>query len=442
MSLEDRIQQSVDASLRDLRARVEQDVRAMVDELVAAAAAEREQAVDQARQATRDEAARDTEQQVADVEARIRATIAETVEQARARDREIAAIEIRRLVQAEADQKLAEARAISEQELALALTNAENRATQAVKESVTEARVRERELEMAAVSRLLESIRGLDGATSLSEVLDALAQASGREAARAAVLVLRNDRLLGWKVSGFGTRDAQPKGIDLALTEAGVAGLAVGSARPVTTRDTQSAADGPGFAHLPSDRMGLAVPVIVGGRVVAVVYADSVTAEGREHAVPSSWPEVIEILARHAARCLEALTAQKAAASTPSPRFWVPPGGKAAGTAPAARTPGTPTSEASVSTKMDTSPPEVPEESARRFARLLLSEIRLFHEPAVDEGRRTRNLLSRLGPEIDKARRIYDERVPMSLRTRAELFHQELVATLAGGDPTLLGFQA
>ena len=182
---------------------------------------------------------------------------------------------------------------------------------------------------MAAVSRLLESIRGLDGASSLSEVLDALGQASGREAARAAVLVLRSDRLLGWKISGFGVRDAQPKGIDLGLAEAGVAGLAVGSARPVTTRDTQSAADGPGFAHLPSDRMGLAVPVIVGGRVVAVVYADGVTAEGREHAVPSSWPEVIEILARHAARCLEALTAQKAAATTPSPRFWVPPGGKA-----------------------------------------------------------------------------------------------------------------
>ena len=441
MSLEDRIQESVEAALRDLRARIEQDVRAMVDGLVAAAAEEREQAIDGARQATREEAARDTEQQIADAEARMRATIDDTVEQARARDREIAAIEIRRLVEAEADQKLAAARVIAEQELSLALTNAENRASQAVKDSVTAARVGERELEMAAVSRLLESVRGLDGATSLSEVLDALALASGREAARAAVLVLRNDRLLGWKVSGFGARDAQPKGIDLTLTEAGVAGLAVGSARPVTTRDSQSAAEGPGFVHLPSDRMGLAVPVIVGGRVVAVVYADGVAAEGREHSVPSSWPEVIEILARHAARCLEALTAQKAAASTPTPRFWVPPAGKA-GSAPVARAPGGPPTEASASNSGDAPRSEPTEETARKFARLLLSDIRLLHEPAVYEGRRMRNLLSRLGPEIDKARRLYDQRVPMSLRTRAELFHQELVATLAGGDPTLLGFQA
>jgi hypothetical protein len=72
----------------------------------------------------------------------------------------------------------------------------------------------------------------------------------------------------------------------------------------------------------------------------------------------------------------------------------------------------------------------------------LLSEIKLYHEPAVDEGRRSRNLLSRLGPEIERARRLYDERIPASLRTRAELFHQELVATLAGGDPALLGMQA
>jgi hypothetical protein len=299
--------------------------------------------------------------------------------------------------------------------------------------------VRERESEMAAITRLLESIRGLDGATSLSEVLDALGLAAGREASRAAVLVLRNDRLLGWKLAGFGPRDTQPKLIDLSLPDAGVAGLAVGSARPVTTRDTQSAADGPGFAHLPDDRMGLAVPVIVGGRVVAVVYADGVTHDGREQVVPSSWPEVIEILARHAARCLEALTVQKAATQAPSPRFWVPPGSKNAPAQPPGQ--GKPADMTRGREGADAKP-QGTEESARRFARLLLSEIKLYHEPAVDEGRRSRNLLLRLGPEIERARRLYDERVPASLRTRAELFHQELVATLAGGDPALLGAQA
>jgi hypothetical protein len=450
MSLEERIQQSVEAALAALRVRVESDVRNMVDQLMSAATHDRSEAVDAARKAALEEAARQTEIKVAETEARMRATIDELVENARVKERELAAIDVRRIIEAEAEQKLQAAMASAREELRLALQNAENRANQAVRDSVTAARVRERENDMAGISRLLESIRGLDGASSLSEVLDALGLAAGREASRAAVLVLRSDRLLGWKLTGFGPRDAQPKLIDLSLADAGVAGLAVGAARPVTTHDSQTASDGPGFAHLPTDRMGLAVPVIVGGRVVAVVYADGVTHDGREHIVPSSWPEIIEILARHAARCLEALTVQKAATQTPSPRFWVPPGSKNAPAPPSeagkpadiARTRESGVGGAPMSSSVTTEPSQEPEESARRFARLLLSEIKLYHEPAVDEGRRSRNLLSRLGPEIERARRLYDERVPASLRTRAELFHQELVATLAGGDPALLGARA
>jgi hypothetical protein len=77
--------------------------------------------------------------------------------------------------------------------------------------------------------------------------------------------------------------------------------------------------------------------------------------------------------------------------------------------------------------------------AARRRARLLVADIRLFHEPAVNEGRRHRNLLSRLAPEIEKARRAYDEQVPQGVRSETDYFHQELIRTLAGGDATLLG---
>jgi hypothetical protein len=210
------------------------------------------------------------------------------------------------------------------------LADAQAQAADDLKAAVASARVKEREIEMAGVTRLLESVRGLDGATTLSEVLDALALAAAREAARAAVVVLRGERIQGWKMSGFGPRDPQPKSIDLPLAESGVIGLAVGAARAVTTRDSQSAAMGPGFETLPADRMGLAVPVIVGGRVVAVVYADAVTLDGKERPVPSSWPELIEVLARHAGRCLEALTVQR----TMAPRIA---GGAGAASATSAR---------------------------------------------------------------------------------------------------------
>lgn len=183
------------------------------------------------------------------------------------------------------------------------------------------ARAREREAGMAAVSRLLESIRTLDGASTLSEVLDALGRAAAAEAARTAVLVLRHDRLVGWRFAGFGDLDTLPRSVDLALADDGMLGQAVSTGRPITTRDAGSSRLS--FTSLSDSRMGLAVPVNVGGRAVAVVYADS-SGDGGEHQTPSNWPEVIEVLARHAARCLEALTVQKTA-STGAPRFWVQP---------------------------------------------------------------------------------------------------------------------
>ena len=201
----------------------------------------------------------------------------------------------REAMRVEHEERIESVMAAAREELRVALESAEVRSQEAIKESVNAARVGERELELASITRLLESIRGLDGATSLSEVLDALAQAAAREASRAAVLVLRGDRLLGWRLLGFGPRDAQAKQLDVALADAGVLGVAVSSARVATTKDP-APAPGPEFAQLPDDRMGLAVPVVVGGRVVAVLYGDGMNSEGRAHTVPSCWPEVIEIL--------------------------------------------------------------------------------------------------------------------------------------------------
>jgi hypothetical protein len=345
MSLEDRIRSSVDTTLAELSERLDVGLRQIAREIAEAAAVEQAAAMADVRRAAVREAQADTTRQVEEAEARVRGSMIEVIAQARSAERAETTIEVRRLVEAETAQRVNEALAAAESRMKSALAELETESARRLTESVSLARVREREAEMAAVTRLLESVRSLDNARSLGEVLDALCQAAGREASRAAVLVLRHDRVLGWKLSGFGARDAQPKGIDLGLNESGVIGLAVGTARPVTTRDSQTAAEGPRFVHLPADRMGFAVPVIVAGRVVAVVYADSVAPDGQEQEVPSGWPEVVELLARHAARCLEALTVQKAVA-TPSPRFWVPaqsqgePASKPTSSPPSAAPPG------------------------------------------------------------------------------------------------------
>ena len=421
MSLDDRIRSTVD-----------QAVGPLIKQLLEEAIADRDAAIQDARIKIYEEAEQETQKRVAAAEARITATTEERIERARAEDRDVAAREIRKQLEDEVEIKMRDALEAAENRMRMALADAQATAAEELKAAVADARVSEREIEMAGVNRLLESIRGLDGAKSLSEVLDALALAAGREAARAAVVVLRNDRIQGWKMSGFGPRDAQPKSIDLPLAESGVIGSAVGAARAVTTRDSQTAAAGPGFETLPANSTGLAVPVLVGGRVVAVVYADSISvAGGHDRPVPSSWPELIEVLARHAGRCLEGLTSKAVA-----PRIQ-PPSSAAAGGGASSSTPPNPSPSTGSSAMMQIT--DGVQAAARRTARLLIAEIRLFHEPAVSEGRRHRNLLSRLAPEIEKARQAYNDQVPPGVRSQTDYFHQELIRTLAGGDATLLG---
>ncbi len=332
MSLEERIRQSVGNAVDEVRARMEGEVRALVQELVSSASEERQAAVANARDEALADARRDLERQIAEAEARANAEVGERLADARAHEREQTTLEVRDRMQAEAQARLQAAMAEADARLASAVAEGDERlhaaladAARVLDSSVAEARVGEREAEMARLGRLLEAVRGLDGATTLTEVLDVLGQSAARETARAALLVLRGDRLQGWKLSGFGAHDASPKNVELGLADGGIIGLAVTTTRAVTTRDGHATSPGSSVFELPSDRMGLAVPVIVGGRAVAVLYADSAAVDPHDAAVPSCWPEVIEILARHAARCLEALTAQRAAA-TPAPRFWVPPG--------------------------------------------------------------------------------------------------------------------
>jgi hypothetical protein len=76
---------------------------------------------------------------------------------------------------------------------------------------------------------------------------------------------------------------------------------------------------------------------------------------------------------------------------------------------------------------------------ARRFARLLISEIKLYNEQKVAEGRTEHDLYDRLREYIDRSREMYDKRVKAEVAARYDYFHGELVHTLAEGDVSKLG---
>jgi hypothetical protein len=76
---------------------------------------------------------------------------------------------------------------------------------------------------------------------------------------------------------------------------------------------------------------------------------------------------------------------------------------------------------------------------ARRFARLLVSEIKLYNEKKVQEGRQARDLYERLREAIDRSREMYDKRVQPPVAAKFDYFHYELVNALADGEVERLG---
>jgi hypothetical protein len=78
-------------------------------------------------------------------------------------------------------------------------------------------------------------------------------------------------------------------------------------------------------------------------------------------------------------------------------------------------------------------------EEARRFARLLVSEIKLYNEEEVDRGRIEKDLATRLKEDIDRSREMFEKRISEEIRSGHNYFQEELVRILADGNPDALG---
>jgi len=76
---------------------------------------------------------------------------------------------------------------------------------------------------------------------------------------------------------------------------------------------------------------------------------------------------------------------------------------------------------------------------ARRFAKLLVSEIKLYNQETVAQGRESGDLYDRLKEAIDRSREMYDNRVLPVVAAKFDYFHYELVNSLAEGQEEKLG---
>jgi hypothetical protein len=210
-------------------------------------------------------------------------------------------------------------------ELEAALTQAKDAAAADVEKARAEAQAataahsQALDAQLTGAIRLLESVRALDGAASLTEVLDALTFAAAKEAGRSAMLVVKGDRLIGWRTTGFGIVDDEPRAIESSTSDVDALAAAVNTGRPAVV-GSGSVLAAPSFSDLPPDRAGLAVPLLVAGRPVAVLYADP----GAAAPLSPGWTSPVEVLVRHAGRCLEAIAVSRGHAKAAAARVGSP----------------------------------------------------------------------------------------------------------------------
>ncbi len=76
---------------------------------------------------------------------------------------------------------------------------------------------------------------------------------------------------------------------------------------------------------------------------------------------------------------------------------------------------------------------------AKRFAKLLVSEIELYNKNKVADGRKNSDLYKRLKSDIDRSRQTFEKRFGKTVGKEFDYFHDEIVKTLAGSNAELLG---
>jgi hypothetical protein len=124
------------------------------------------------------------------------------------------------------------------------------------------------------------------------------------------VFLVKGDRLHDWRTIGLA--NGSPERIHIALDEIGPFADAVRGDRGVARGDQL-----PAFAAGLGPRYAVAMPVTVGGAVVAILYADAPDADKEIEPV---WPARLDVLARYAGRMLESITIRQAAGlSAPRP---------------------------------------------------------------------------------------------------------------------------
>jgi hypothetical protein len=277
------------------------------------------------------------------------------------------------------------------------------------------------------------AVSSLQDASGQTEILRALVEGAAKFSGRAALFVIRAGTATGWQARGFDDDDAIKKfSVD---TADGLAARAVQDRMPAAAAAAEFDSKFVQAVGNPVDGNAVVLPLVVKEKVAALVYADAGTADGG-----SMDPSALHLLVRSAGLWLEVLALRKAgggaAAAEPEREAAPEPPPKAVERAPEPPAPPPPPVQEE---------PAIPAEDAevhkkaKRFAKLLVDEIKLYNQAKVAEGRQNRDLYDRLREDIEKSRATYEKRYGQTPAASGNYFNQEVVRILAENDASLLG---
>ena len=256
---------------------------------------------------------------------------------------------------------------------------------------------------------------------SQADILRHLLEGEARFAGRVALFVVKGNAISGWQGIGFEDNDAI-KTLSIQ-TGSGLVGKAIQARNPAAGTAQEFDAGFVKSMKAPVDGQCLVLPLVVKDKVAAVIYADAGTVPGGT--LDSSG---LQALTRFAAIWLELAALRKAGGSAAADDVAQPqPAAAMAASAPASA----PASSGSEEDELH--------KKARRFAKLLVEEIKLYNQPRVEEGRQHKDLYERLKVDIEKSRSTYDKRYAESAVASADYFTQELIRILADNDASLMG---
>ena len=256
---------------------------------------------------------------------------------------------------------------------------------------------------------------------SQADILRHLLEGEARFAGRVALFVVKGNAISGWQGIGFEDNDSI-KSLSIQ-TGSGLPGKAIQGRNPTSGSAQEFDAGFVKSMKAPVDGQCLVLPLVVKDKVAAVIYADAGTVPGGT--LDSSG---LQALTRFAAIWLELAALRKVGGTSATEDVAQPqPAVAMAASAPASA----PASSGSEEDELH--------KKAKRFAKLLVEEIKLYNQPRVEEGRQHKDLYERLKVDIEKSRSTYDKRYAESAVASADYFTQELIRILADNDGSLMG---